>query len=210
MTHSRNAECIDAELNAGAVPPETDLRQTLLDLLVQHAYQEGNFTLSSGQSSSYYINGKVVTLHPEGALALGHLLLHRLPREVDAIAGLTLGADPIVSAVSIVSALQKRPIPGIIIRKQAKGHGTMAYLEGPSLPPNSTVVVVEDVVTTGQSALMAIERLRQAGYQANRVLAMVDRQQGGAEFYQQQGIEFESIFTIADLQAAYAARSGQS
>ncbi len=177
----------------------SELRRLLLDLLTTYAYREGDFTLSSGQKSSYYINGKVVTLHPEGALAIGHLLLHRLPAGTDAIAGLTLGADPIVSAISVVSALEQQPIPGIIIRKKAKGHGTQAYLEGPTLKPGASVVVVEDVVTTGQSAMTAIERLREAGYHANRVLALVDREQGGAQFYAENGITFESLFTIDDL-----------
>lgn len=185
----------------------TDLRTLLLDLLTTYAYREGDFTLSSGQKSAYYINGKVVTLHPEGALAIGHLLLNLLPEGTTAIAGLTLGADPIVSAVSIVSAIEHCPIPGIIIRKQAKGHGTQAFLEGPELAPNSPVVVVEDVVTTGQSAMTAIERLRGAGYQTNLVLALVDREQGGAEFYQQQGIEFRSLFTIEDLKSFKATQA---
>ena len=179
---------------------DTVLKEELLNLLITFAYREGDFTLSSGQKSTYYINGKVVTLHPRGALIIGQLLLNLLPTGTDAIAGLTLGADPIVSAVSIVSALGDAPIPGIIIRKEAKGHGTQAFLEGPVLEAGSKVVVVEDVVTTGQSAMKAIERLRSAGYEANLVLALVDRQQGGAEYYAQQGIEFNSLFTIQDLQ----------
>lgn len=179
---------------------KTALRTELLDLFVSFAYREGDFTLSSGKKSTYYINGKVVTLHPRGALIIGHLLLNLLPEGTDAIAGLTLGADPIVSAVSIVSALGESPIPGIIIRKEAKGHGTQAFLEGPVLDTGSKVVVVEDVVTTGQSAMKAIERLRGAGYESNIVLSLVDRQQGGAEYYKQQGIEFHSLFTIQDIQ----------
>ena len=187
-------------MNPANLADLTSLRTELLDLFVNFAYREGDFTLSSGQKSSYYINGKVVTLHPRGALMIGHLLLSLLPDGTDAIAGLTLGADPIVSAVSVVSALGEHPIPGIIIRKEAKGHGTQAYLEGPVLEPESQVVVVEDVVTTGQSAMKAIERLRSAGYKADLVLALVDRQQGGAEFYQEQGIAFQSLFTIQDIQ----------
>ena len=179
---------------------EASLRTKLLDLFVTFAYREGDFTLSSGQKSSYYINGKEVTLHPQGALMIGRLLLALLPEGTDAIAGLTLGADPIVSAVSIVSALGDHPIPGIIIRKEAKGHGTQVYLEGPKLKPGSQVVVVEDVVTTGQSAMKAIDRLKGAGYNANLVLTLVDREQGGAAFYAEQGIEFKSLFTIQDIQ----------
>lgn len=176
------------------------LREQLLDLLCQLAYREGDFVLSSGQRSSYYINGKYVTLHPHGALAIGRLFLSMLPEDTQGVAGLTLGADPIVTSVSVVSAYQNQPIPALIIRKQAKGHGTMAYIEGPSLPANAKVVVLEDVVTTGASAMIAVNRLREAGYSVEKVFALVDRQQGGAQLYQQEGLKFETIFTILDLQ----------
>ncbi|MDJ0520323.1 MAG: orotate phosphoribosyltransferase [Trichodesmium sp. MO_231.B1] len=176
------------------------IRQQLLDLFCRLAYREGNFVLSSGQSSSYYINGKYVTLHPLGALIIGRLLLSMLPENTEGVAGLTLGADPIVTAVSVVSAYENRPIPALIIRKQAKGHGTMSYIEGPILEANAKVVVLEDVVTTGASAMLAVNRLREAGYQVNQIFSLVDRQQGGGEFYEKEGIEFESIFTISELQ----------
>lgn len=179
------------------------LRQRLLDLLCTLAYKEGDFTLSSGQKSTYYINGKQVTLHPQGALATGKLLLSMLPEDTVAVAGLTLGADPIVSAVSVVSAMTSTGIPALIVRKEAKGHGTQAYIEGPTLPSGAKVVVLEDVVTTGQSAMKAVERLRGAGYTVDLVISLVDRQQGGAEFYAAQGLAFEAVFTIADLQARY-------
>lgn len=186
--------------------PSTDLtqqRQLLLDLFCHVAYKEGDFVLSSGQHSSYYINGKQVTLHPQGALAVGRLLLSLLPMDTQAVAGLTLGADPIVSAVSIVSALENRSIPALIIRKEAKGHGTMAYIEGPSLPAGAKVVVLEDVVTTGQSALKAVERLKNADYQVEQVIALVDRQQGGAQLYESAGLKFQSLFTIQEIQERY-------
>ena len=178
----------------------TSLRQLLLDLFCELAYKEGDFVLSSGQRSSYYINGKQVTLHPQGALAIGRLLLSLLPSETKAVAGLTLGADPIVSAVSVISALENRPIPALIVRKESKGHGTMAYIEGPTLPEGAQVVVLEDVVTTGQSAMKAVERLKDAGYQVEQVIALVDRQQGGAEFYQSVGLKFQAVFSISDIQ----------
>lgn len=182
----------------------TTLRQFLLDLFCQLAYKEGDFVLSSGQQSSYYINGKQVTLHPHGALAVGRLLLSQLPSETKAVAGLTLGADPIVSAVSVVSALENRPIPALIVRKEAKGHGTQEYIEGPELPTGAKVVVLEDVVTTGQSAMKAVERLRNVGYDVDQVIALVDRQQGGAQFYESVGLKFEALFSIADLQQRWA------
>jgi orotate phosphoribosyltransferase len=181
----------------------TTLRQKLLDLFCQLAYQEGDFVLSSGQRSSYYINGKQVTLHPQGAVAVGRLLLSMLPENTEAVAGLTLGADPIVSAVSVVSVYENRPLPALIIRKEAKGHGTMAYIEGPTLPEGANVVVLEDVVTTGQSALKAVERLQAAGYTVDTVISLIDRLQGGAELYQSAGLKFAALFTITDLQERY-------
>ncbi|MBE9199520.1 MULTISPECIES: orotate phosphoribosyltransferase [unclassified Nodularia (in: cyanobacteria)] len=181
----------------------TTLRHKLLNLFCQLAYQEGDFVLSSGQSSSYYINGKQVTLHPQGALAIGRILLSLLPTDTQAVAGLTLGADPIVSAVSVVSAYENRPIPALIIRKEAKGHGTRAYIEGPNLPEGAKVIVLEDVVTTGKSAMKAVERLREAGYTVDTVITLVDRLQGGAEFYQSVGLNFHAVYTIADLQQRY-------
>ncbi|NJM84885.1 MAG: orotate phosphoribosyltransferase [Leptolyngbyaceae cyanobacterium RM2_2_21] len=182
---------------------QTDLetvKQYLLDLFCEVAYREGDFTLSSGQRSSYYINGKQVTLHPQGALMSGRILLSQLPAEAQAVAGLTLGADPIVTAVSIVGAYENRAIAALIVRKEAKGHGTRAYIEGLDLPPGTPVIVLEDVVTTGQSALKAVDRLRQAGYRVEQVIALVDRQQGGAALYQEKGLQFQAVFSIAEIQ----------
>lgn len=190
-----------------AISPVTanleQLQEFLLDLLVKKAYQEGDFTLSSGQKSAYYINCKQVTLDAQGALAVGKLILALLTEDTTAVAGLTLGADPIVSAVSVVSAYENRNIPALIIRKQAKGHGTQAYIEGLTLPEGSKVVVLEDVVTTGQSALIAVQRLKDAGYQVEEVIALVDRQQGGSQLYESQGLKFKALFTIEDLQTKY-------
>lgn len=180
------------------------LRQQLLDLFCQVAYQEGDFVLSSGQPSSYYINGKQVTLHPQGGVAVGRLLLAMVPSESIAVAGLTLGADPLVTATSVVAAYEGRSLAALIVRKETKEHGTMAYIEGPSLPEKSWVTVLEDVVTTGQSALKAADRLRSAGYQVNGVIALVDRLQGAAECYQQAKIPFQSVFTISDLQQRWS------
>lgn len=181
----------------------TQLKQFLLDLFCKLAYREGDFLLSSGQRSHYYINGKQVTLHPEGALAVGRLLFSMLPTNTQAVAGLTLGADPIVSAVSVVSAYENQPIPALIVRKETKGHGTMAYIEGNQLPTGAKVVVLEDVVTTGQSAMKAVQRLRDAGYEVEWVISLIDRLQGGAEFYQSVGLKFQAVFAITELEAYY-------
>ena len=180
------------------------VRQQLLDLFCRFAYREGDFLLTSGQSSPYYINGKQVTLHPQGGLMVGRVLLDKLPENTQAVAGLTLGADPIVTAVSVVGAYCDRPIVPLIVRKEAKGHGAKADIEGLTLPDGSPVVVLEDVVTTGQSALKAVDRLLQAGYSVNEVIALVDRQQGGAELYQKKQLKFQSIFTIQDIKTRWA------
>jgi orotate phosphoribosyltransferase len=191
--------------NIWAVSTDTGiLRTKLLDLLCQEAYREGSFTLSSGQPSTYYINCKPVTLDPQGAVAVGRLMLKMLSDNTEAVAGLTLGADPIVSAVSVVSAYENRPIPALIIRKEAKGHGTQAYIEGPILPSGAKIVVLEDVVTTGQSAMKAVTRLRDAGYTVDQVISLVDRKQGGAEFYQSQGLKFDVVYEIEEIQHRYS------
>ncbi|MBF2097985.1 MAG: orotate phosphoribosyltransferase [Gloeomargaritaceae cyanobacterium C42_A2020_066] len=183
------------------------LRQLLLDLLVTHAYREGEFVLASGQTSPYYINCKPVILQPQGAWAVGHLLHQQLPVEAQAVAGLTLGADPLVSSVAVVSAPTDHPVAGLIIRKEPKGYGARSQIEGPELPQNAVVVVVEDVVTTGQSALKAVRVLRDVGYRVDQVMAVVDRQQGAAEVYATEGLGFMALFTLPDLQACHAQRS---
>jgi orotate phosphoribosyltransferase len=183
------------------------LRQQLLDLFCEVAYTEGDFLLSSGQRSSYYINGKQITLHPQGGVAVGRMMLSLLPSETQAVAGLTLGADPMVTATSVVAAYEGRSLTALIIRKEAKGHGTQAYIEGPTLPPGTPITVLEDVVTTGASALKAVDRLTAAGYHVNGVLALVDREQGGAATYQQANIPFRSVFTIQDLQQRWQERT---
>ncbi len=177
------------------------LRGALLELICQVAYKEGDFTLSSGKKSDYYINGKQVTLHAQGGLMVARLLLSMLPTGTVGIGGLTLGADPMVSAVSIAGAYENQPVTPLIIRKEAKGHGTRAYIEGPELPQGSAVVILEDVVTTGASAMKAVERLRNAGYVVNDILALVDRQQGGQALYEKEGLAFRPIFTIAEIKA---------
>ncbi|MEO0739361.1 MAG: orotate phosphoribosyltransferase [Cyanobacteria bacterium J06649_12] len=181
----------------------SNVKQQLLDLICTDAYKEGNFVLSSGQQSTYYINGKLVTLHPQGGQMVGRVMLDYIDDSVVGVGGLTLGADPIVTAVSVVAAYEGRSITPLIVRKEAKGHGTQAYIEGPVLPAESNVVILEDVVTTGQSAMKAITRLRAAGYAVNQVISLVDRQQGGAEYYIQENIDFKAVYTISEIQARW-------
>ncbi|MGC1306757.1 MAG: orotate phosphoribosyltransferase [Phormidesmis sp.] len=184
----------------------SSVRSDLLDLICKVAYKEGDFTLSSGKKSTYYINGKQVTLHAQGAVMVARLLFDRLPQGTVGVGGLTLGADPMVSALSVVSVYEKQPVTPLIIRKEAKGHGTRAYIEGPELPKGSLVVILEDVVTTGASAMQAVNRLRDTGYEVNDIFALVDRQQGGQALYEKAGLNFQSIFTIEDLQSHWRTR----
>ena len=189
-----------------ATAPLTEVRQALLGLFAEVAYKEGDFVLSSGQPSPYYINGKLVTLHPWGGLAVGRVLLAQVAEGAIAVAGLTLGADPLVTATSVVAAYEGRSLTALIVRKEAKGHGTQAYIEGPALPANSVVSVLEDVVTTGNSALKAVDRLKAAGYEVRQIISLVDRQQGGAELYAQHGLEFQAVFTIPEIQQEWRSR----
>lgn len=201
---------LNVNLSALATAPTMVLRSHLLDLLCRIAYKEGDFALTSGQRSTYYINGKQVTLHPQGALMVGRLMLEQLPEDTQGVAGLTLGADPLVTAVSMVAAYNDRPLFPMIVRKAAKGHGTRAYIEGIELPQGSSIVVLEDVVTTGQSALTAVDRLTDAGYSVKHILAVVDRQQGGAELYQEKGLTYTPLYTIQDLKQHWANRSARA
>ena len=137
------------------------MKEELLELLKKYAYKKGEYKLSSGKTSEHYINCKPVTLSGRGLTLTSLLMLKEVNTAV--VAGLTLGADPLVSGVSLVSALDSRMVNGLIVRKEAKGHGTQAWIEG-LLPPEGThVTVLEDVITTGGSAIKAVKRLRDAG-----------------------------------------------
>ena len=173
------------------------MKEELLELLKKYAYQEGNFTLSSGKRRKHYINCKPVTLSGRGLTLASLLMLKEVQTKV--VAGLTLGADPLVSGVSLVSALDSRIINGLIVRKEAKGHGTKAWIEG-LLPPEGTkVTVLEDVVTTGDSAISAAKRLRDAGYEVERVITIIDRNEGGKESMKLVGLELISLYTLKDF-----------
>jgi orotate phosphoribosyltransferase len=176
-------------------------RQLLLERLAERAYRHGNFTLASGRSSNHYVNCKPVSLSGEGLALLGEQLLAEVEADAVAVAGLTLGADPLVSAVALQAALTGRPLDALIVRKEAKGHGTGAWLEGPLPPAGSTIAVLEDVVTTGGSSLKAVTQLRQAGYRVNRVVAIVDRQEGGLEAMTTADLELRSLFQLEEIAA---------
>ena len=181
------------------------MRQALLPLLATKAYRHGQFTLASGRSSDHYVNCKPVSLSGEGLALLGALMLEKVEAEAAAVAGLTLGADPLVSAVALQAALAGRSLDALIVRKEAKGHGTGAWLEGPLPPAGSVITVLEDVVTTGGSSLNAVNQLREAGYTVNRVVTIVDRQEGGLAAMTAAGLELRSLFLLDEVAAASVA-----
>ena len=176
-----------------------DQRQRLLTLLAERAYRHGHFTLASGRSSAHYVNCKPVSLSGEGLALLGSAMLGLVEEGAQAVAGLTLGADPLVSAVALQAALADRLLDALIVRKEAKGHGTGAWLEGPLPAEGALITVLEDVVTTGGSALKAVQQLRQAGYRVERVVAIVDRQEGGAAAMAAAGLELHSLFLLEEV-----------
>ena len=177
------------------------LKQELLGLLKSHAYKKGDYTLSSGRKSEHYVNCIPVTLSSRGLTLSSVMLLEAVEKESVAVAGLTLGADPLVSGVAVVCGLDNIRVNALIVRKEAKGHGTQAYIEGPLPEKGATITVLEDVITTGGSAIQAVKRLRDAGYTVNRVAAIVDRQEDGEADTAMKlaGLELVSIFKLEDI-----------
>ena len=175
------------------------MTEELLELLKKYAYCKGEFTLSSGKKTDHYVNCKPVTLTGRGLTLASMLMLKEIDTPV--VGGLTLGADPLVSGISIVSALDGRMVNGVIVRKEPKGHGTQAWVEGPSFPKDTAVTVVEDVITTGASAIKAAKRLRDVGYIVKKVVAIVDRQEETEADIAMKlvGLELVSLFKLKDL-----------
>ena len=178
-------------------------KEQLKKLLLAKSYRHGKFKLSSGLESDFYIDGKQTTLSAEGAYLCGKLIFDIIrsnPEKIDAVGGMTLGADPLVTAVSLVSHLEQAPIPAFIVRKESKGHGTGQYIEGLSnLPAGGTVALLEDVVTTGGTLLKVIERVEAQGFKVGLLVTVVDRLEGGAEALAAKGYKLESIFTRTTL-----------
>ena len=183
-------------------PPSEDVqRSTLLHRLAQEAYRRGQFTLSSGRSSEHYVNCKPVSLSGSGLLLLSQAMLKHVEADATAVAGLTLGADPLVSGVAMAAADQGRDLNALIVRKEAKGHGTGAWLEGPLPAPGARITVLEDVVTTGGSSLKAVLQLRDAGYKVERVVTIVDREEGGDAAMTAENLELISLFKLSEIAA---------
>ena len=186
---------------------KTSAQDTLMDLILEKSYREGDFTLSSGQKSSFYIDLKPTILHPAGAKALGIMAVEWMKREglvFQGVGGLTLGADPIVMAVSLAAFEAGITLPATMIRKEAKKHGTSRYIEGvENFKKGDQFLVVEDVVTTGASAKKAIEILRQEGFEPTHVLTIVDREAGGANAFRELNVPLHALFSLSAIKAAY-------
>jgi orotate phosphoribosyltransferase len=176
-------------------------RKELVEVVQREALKRGSFTLASGKTASYYLDCRRVTLHPAGAnlIALGMLeILDELGWEPQAVGGLAIGADPITAAIVTRAGQGSRPLRGFMVRKEPKGHGTSQQVEGP-VYPGERVVVVEDVITSGGSALKAAEICRQHGLDVIGVMGVVDRLAGGKQAFQAVGLTLQCLLTIEDL-----------
>ncbi len=171
----------------------------LLKQLIEKSYKKGNFTLSSGKKSSHYMNCKPVSLNGEGLNLISELFLELKDSRAKVVAGLTLGADPLVSGLIVKAASKGLDLSGLIIRKEIKQHGTKAGIEGPKLEEGTLVTVLEDVVTTAGSVIKAIKKLRENNYIVEEVLSIVDRQEGGSKALSNENVKLKSLFTIKDF-----------
>ncbi len=179
----------------------SDLRERAARMLLDKSYKEGDFTLTSGKKSDYYFDCKQTALHPEGGWLLGKLFLDILADvDICGVGGMTLGADPLVSAVSVLSYETDRPLAGFIVRKKSKGHGTNQYLEGlANFRQGDRVAVLEDVVTTGGTLVTTCSRVVDAGLHVAAVCCVLDREEGGRENLAEAGYGLLSLFTRRKL-----------
>ncbi|MFZ5802510.1 MAG: orotate phosphoribosyltransferase [Candidatus Omnitrophota bacterium] len=177
---------------------ETKFKEDLMILLKEKAIQKGDFTLASGKKAGFYIDGKQVTLDPQGLFLtakLIHAMIHGI--QADAIGGPTLGADPMAAAVALLSSHSGHPIKAFIVRKEEKAHGLQKMIEGPALQEGDKVVMVEDVITTGESVLKAIKAVEKLKAKVVKVICLVDRNQGAAETLA--AYNFSPIFELKEL-----------
>lgn len=176
------------------------LKARLLALLKKEALKKGRFVLSSGKTSDYYLDGRIITLTPEGAYLVASIILELIKgKNIDAVGGPTLGADPIVGALAALSHINKIPLKTFIVRKAAKEHGMQRQVEGPALNKNSRVILVDDIATTGGALIEAKEALDKLGVITEKAMVIVDRKEGARENLAKAGLALDSIFTIDDL-----------
>lgn len=182
------------------------MKDDLIRLILEKAFkysEEPVFRLVSGRMSNYYFNCKAVTLHPRGMHLIGNLIFTMIrDAGLRGIGGLTLGADPIADAVAYTSYLQGEPVEAFVVRKTAKSHGTMQWIEG-NISAGDRVAIVDDVITTGKSTIEAITRASEAGLEIVKVIALVDRQEGGRENIEALGYPVDAVVTREDVMAVY-------
>ncbi len=182
------------------------MKDRLIELIIEKAFKYSDkpiFKLVSGRMSNYYFNCKAVSLHPEGMHLIGNIIFdHIKDLNLQGIGGLTLGADPIAYAVSYTSFLKGKPLEAFVIRKTPKSHGTMQWIEG-NLKAGDRVVIVEDVITTGKSTIEAIIKAKEADFDIVKVIALIDRQEGGREAVEKLGLRIESIITRQEVMEKY-------
>ena len=179
-------------------------RERLFEILRTVSYEERDVVLASGRRSTFYVDARNTSLHPEGNVLCGRELWRVLRAggpAFAAVAGPSLGADPLVAAIVYTSFLDGAPIPGLLVRKEAKGYGTGRLLEGTrNVPPGSPIAVVEDVLTTGGSALRTAAAIREAGYVPVRVVVVVDREEGGREAVLAEGLPVDALYGRREFQ----------
>lgn len=174
-------------------------KQALIDLVRERALKFGDFTLASGKKAKFYLDCKQITLDSAGAKLIGEGILDLLGSPLPkAVGGMAIGADPITAAVITIAGVRGQSIKGILVRKESKKHGTQQFIEGP-VSPGDEVVIVEDVVTTGGSSLEAIEKCEAFGLKVKRVIAIIDRLEGGANAFTSRGYSFASLLSIRDF-----------
>ncbi len=181
---------------------DTALRDELRELVAVRAFTYGSFTLTSGRHSDYYVDGKQVTLDGRGLYLVARLALeHCREQDIDALGGLTLGADPIAAAVAALSGADARPITAFIVRKEVKAHGTGRAIEGPALRPGRRVLLVDDTLTTGGTFLQAREAVATTRATIVGALCVVDREEGGREALEAAGITLHALFRRGEFSA---------
>jgi len=182
---------------------ENEMRSTAYELIRTKSFVLGQRKLSSGVESNHYFDMKMSMLDPAGSYALANLIFDRLPAtKIDYVGGLELGAVPLIGPLVMLSHIKGRPIRGLIVRKEAKEHGTKKLVEGAADLKGKNVVVVDDVTTTGGSALKSIEALQNDGANVVLVISIVDREEGAADLYAKKGLTFAPLFKASEFLGA--------
>jgi orotate phosphoribosyltransferase len=182
-------------------------RNRAFEIVKEKSYAEGTFVLSSGKTSNFYLDMKPSMLDPEGANLLAELVIEHLkniPERVDLVGGVAMGAVPLVSAVTVLSASKPKKLPGFVVRKQVKDHGTKKVVETSETLKGKNVAILEDVTTAGESSMYAVVAAQQAGATVVLVLSLVDREEGAAEFYKSKDIPFRWLFRLSEFRSGAA------